>query len=162
MHTWLNGFPLWLRQSHSSVVSFKKRTPAQRGTPQSDNVQGRLAKSSLTRGERAPLCTCTQPALGCPTICRSCIKMAEEHGHGPSTLHSFRPSPREAPQTQLETACACVCPCPPKPQLSAKAMPAEETKVRGAILRVKSLAGAYHKRPYRRPRGVGSERPVDR
>ena len=60
---------------------------------------GKTGEVQSYQGRAGNLCTCTQPALGCPTICRSCIKMAEEHGHGPSTHHSFRPSPREAPQT---------------------------------------------------------------
>ena len=80
VHTWPNGFPLWLRQSHSSVVSFKKRTPAQRGTPQSDNVQGRLAKSSLTRGEQATCVPAHNPLWVAPPFAAAASRWPRSTG----------------------------------------------------------------------------------
>ena len=128
VRTWLNWIPPFAAPKSLVVVSFKKRTPAQPGTHAVRQCAGKTGEVQSSKGRAGNLCTCRQSALVCPPFPRSCIKKAEEHGYGPSTLHSFRPAPSEPPHTPLETACACVFPCPPKPQLSAKAMTAKSQK----------------------------------
>ena len=108
MRTWPHWFRPFAAPKSLVVLSFKKRTPAQPGTHAVRQCAGKTGEVQSSKGRAGNLCTCRQSALVCPPFPRSCIKKAEEHGYGPSTLHSFRPAPSEPPHTPLEPpALAC-------------------------------------------------------